>query len=88
MPVSVVSGVRVRDRLLVYSGEDTARGEKGEKVSCDVFALMGDDKNDGSEIARFWISRDSCRIPVRIDMVLKWGRVSVRLEKISSSLQL
>ena len=83
MPVSVVSGVRVRDRTLVYRGEDAASGEKGEKVSCDVFALMGDVKEDGpeKEVARFWISRDSCRIPVRIDMALKWGSISVRLEK-------
>lgn len=83
MPVSVVSGVKVRDRTLVYSGEDAASGENGEKVSCDVFALMGDVKGDGpeKEIARFWISQDSCRIPVRIDMALKWGSISVRLEK-------
>lgn len=81
-PLAVVSGVKVRDRTLVCLGEDMASGEKGGKIACDSFALKGADKKEEAdkEVARFWISRDERRVPVRIDMALKWGSVSVRLE--------
>lgn len=81
LPVSVVSGVKVRDRTLVYSGEDAESGESGRQVPCDVFILQEKKGPSTCEVARFWISRDTRRVPVRIDMALKWGRVSVRLEK-------
>jgi len=85
-PLAVVSGVKVRERTLVFRGEDKVSGVNGEKVVCDTFVLMGSEKKGESdkEVARFWISRDEDHVPVRIDMALKWGSVSVRLEKVGT----
>lgn len=79
IPVSVVSGVKVRDCELVYEGDETEKTDKGEKISCRVFSLevgTGDDKR-GS--AKFWIGQAAPQPIVLIELALKFGCIRVRL---------
>jgi hypothetical protein len=75
--VPVISGVKVRDQSLVYKGEEEVETANGSKVMSGVFALL--DK-DGAETARFAFSKEGSRIPQRLDISLKFGSVSARLE--------
>ncbi|MGN0847334.1 MAG: DUF3108 domain-containing protein [Kiritimatiellia bacterium] len=78
-PVSVASGVTVRDRTILYRGNEMMDVEGGGRVPCQVFVLLADERGKAAEVATFWISRDRHRMPVRIDVSLKFGAVSVRL---------
>ena len=81
-PVAVASGVSVRERRLVYHGVQMGLTAEGTRMPCHVLVLLAKDEHKRDvESARFWISRDDRRMPVRIDMVLKFGTASVRLRK-------
>ncbi len=84
LPVSVASGVTVRDRELVVQGEEMVEGPDGKGIPCRVCVLLGKEKDASSEteVAKFWISKDARRMPVRIDLALKVGHVSVRLARL------
>ena len=74
--VPVVSGVRVRDKSLVYKGEEEVEIADGGKVKAGVFVLYA---WDGNESARFAYSQDGTRAPQRLDVALKFGFGSARL---------
>ena len=74
--VPVVSGVRVRDKTLVYKGEEEVEIADGGKVKAGVFVLYA---WDGNESARFAFSQEGTRVPQRLDVALKFGSGSARL---------
>lgn len=81
IPISVATGVWIRDGTIVCRGEETVTTESGENVPCRVFALVVNEGKLEKEVERaiFWLSNDSRRVPVRIDLMPNFGQVSVRL---------
>lgn len=77
----VATGLKVEDQVLVFKGDEKVRTADGKDVPSQVFGLLKQAKpgEEASELARFWLSRDARRLPLRINLNLKFGSASARL---------
>jgi len=77
----VATGLKVEDEVLVFKGDETVGTADGKDVPSQVFGLLKRAKpgEEASELARFWLSKDARRLPLRINLNLKFGSASARL---------
>ena len=77
----VATGIRVEDQVLVFMGDEDVETADGKDVPSQVFSLLKRAKpgEEASELARFWLSKDARRVPLRINLNLKFGAASARL---------
>ena len=82
----VATGLKVEDEVLVYHGDEMVETADGRDVPSQVFGLLKRAKpgEEASEQARFWLSKDARRLPLRINLNLKFGTASARLRPIAS----
>ena len=77
----VATGLKVEDEILVYHGDEDVGTVDGKDVPSQVFSLLKRAKpgEEAAELARFWLSKDARRLPLRINLNLKFGSASARL---------
>lgn len=77
----VATGLKVEDEVLVFKGDEVVGTADGRDVPAQVFSLLKPAKpgEEASELARFWLSKDARRLPLRINLYLKFGAASARL---------
>ena len=77
----VATGLKVEDVALVFRGDEEVETAGGRDVPSQVFGLLKRAKpgEEASELARFWLSKDGRRLPLRINLYLKFGAASARL---------
>lgn len=79
----VATGIRVDDQVLVPCGDEEVETADGRNVPSQVFSLLrrANPGEEASELARFWLSKDERRLPLRINLFLKFGTASARLRE-------
>lgn len=79
LPMSDAKGII--DSWLTYQGRENFEIEgTGKKFRCQVFSFMEREDGKESEIIKFYITDDANRIPVRLDMFLKFGTAKAFLK--------
>ena len=79
-PVSVLTEKGVAAAELRFDGREKVKTVKGEKVSCLVFCLLAGPVGARQPAARFFLADGEFRLPVRLDLELKFGRMKVLLK--------
>lgn len=83
--IPVATGRRVEEQSLVYRGRGVFKADNGVNYNCLLFSLVGDRKDKEKEVMAFNITDDKNRIPVRIDLFLKFGAAKASLTEVTGN---
>lgn len=79
----VATGLKVEDQILFDQGLEDVKKADGTVVKARTYCLYHHLPGAAAaqeEFARFWIADDLRRLPIRINLRLKFGTISVRAE--------
>ncbi len=80
--VELVDGVKINDAILRYKGKETVKADNGNKYSCLRLSYIELSNGKEKEIACFYVTDDTRHIPVRIDLILRFGAAKAFLTNI------
>ncbi len=78
----IVSGKDVNPAYVQYGGKTTVAGDNGRKYRCLKMAYYENEGKGMKKIATFYITDDDNRIPVLIDLNLKFGSAKAKISNI------
>ncbi len=80
--VDIVDGVKILPAILRFRGRETVKGDNGVKYDCLKLSYIEIKKGKEKEIACFYVTNDVRHIPVRLDIVLRFGSAKAFLTNI------
>ncbi len=75
----IADGVKLLNAILRYQGKETVKGDNGVKYPCLKLSYIEMKNGKEKQIAVFYVTDDKYHIPVRIDLVLKFGSAKAYL---------
>ncbi len=80
--VDIVDGVKILPAILRFRGHETVKGDNGIKYDCLKLSYIEIKNGKEKEIACFFVTNDTRHIPVRLDIVLRFGSAKAFLTSI------
>ena len=71
--LSIAGGSEIIKARLLYREDKTVKGDDGKKYPCYVISYIEKDGKKEKEVVRFFVTKDSRHIPIRLDLFLKFG---------------
>nr|WP_239058204.1 DUF3108 domain-containing protein [Bacteroides sp. 214] len=83
--IPVATGRRIDEQVLIYRGRDTYKAENKVTYNCLIFSLLQEKKGVEQEVITFTITDDANRIPVCLNIFLKFGLAKASMIEVSGS---
>ncbi len=83
--MDISEGVKILPALLRYGGKETVKGDNGVKYQCLKLSYIEIKNGKEKEIARFFVTDDERHIPIRLDIVLRFGSAKAFLSNIKTN---
>ncbi len=80
--IKITDGVKINDAVLRFRGRETVKGDNGTRYSCLKFSYVVIKNGKEKEIACFFVTDDARHVPVRIDLILRFGSAKAFLTNI------
>ncbi len=71
--IDITDGTKILKAKLKFTGSEKVKADNGKKYDCLKLSYIEIEDGKEKEIARFFVTKDSSHIPVRLDMFLKFG---------------
>lgn len=81
----LATGKRIEEGRLVYLGRKNVDGDDDHKYRCQVFSYVTDRDGKQEEIIKFYVSDDSNRLPICLDINLNFGTAKVFFKGVSGN---
>lgn len=76
----LASGKRVEEGTLIYHGKKNVECKDGKTYRTQVFSYVTNRENKKVDVMKFYVSDDANRLPLRLDLSMKFGTAQIYLK--------